>query len=306
MPEEKTKTLSYRRAQFLSPEAERALEDYLSEAKSKTPDLAKFIHENGFVLEERHHLFDPKVGHFLHIVAFTPGEKASIVPHLPGALATTSPPKQSDFLDGDIMVLIAGNHAIICSNGLHEKKVEQFLDKYFEAAGLDRVARCFNLTKVANINKVKMIEAQGVKEITLSSSLFDVSMQHNERTTVSKRLSGAFWDEVKALVLKDDGTSEIEESENLTAHLVLSYDGRKKEISVGRKRLEDISKKVVEEDEEGFSIVTVSGETLRGSDIALRKFTKIQKHGKSVLHSHAWTELEAYYRELYYNGLLDQ
>ncbi len=307
MPEEKTRTLSYRRAIFLAPEADKTLADYLTKAKKKIPGLIKFTYDSGLVLEERHHRHKPEVGHFLHIVAYTPGEQASIVPHIPGDLCTAPPPEEADFLDGDIMVLIAGNHVTICANSLHEKKVERFLDKYFEVAAIESVSRHFNLSKVANINKIKMIEKQGVKEISLDASLFDASIQYSERTTIRKKLGGALLDEVKALFRKDDGTSDIQESENLTAHLILKYDGRRKDIAVGRQRLEDISKKIVEEEEEeGFTIKTVSGETLRGNDIALRKSVKIDKFGKSVWYDQTWRELEAYYRELFHSGLLDQ
>jgi hypothetical protein len=204
------------------------------------------------------------------------------------------------------MFFVDGNNVIICASNLHEKKVEFYLSKYFELAKLDNITSAFSLKKIANVDKVKLIKSQGVKSISMDLSLYEASMEHIERKSISTRLLGRAWDEFKTFFLKDTGDTDIDSLENLTARLVLSYDGRKKDIKIGRSRLEDVAKTMVEEEDEGVIIETVEGQKIKGNDIALKKFVNINKDGKSVWYDQAWDELKIYHSELTTGGYLEQ
>lgn len=308
---EKNKTLSYRRAEFLTT-VERTLEEYLAEAHTRLSDIAqRRVEIPGHpTLECRKHLHQKNLGVLLHIAAYTPGEHASVVPRVRGVTAgdigTAPPPDNCEFMDGDIMALVAGDHVLLCATNLHEKRAERYMSGIIEAAGLERPATNFCLGRKANVDKVKLIQAQGVKAVNLDVSLFDATLEHAERTTIKKRVSGVLMDEIKAFVFKDKTVAEIEKAENLSARITLTYDSRKKGAIAGRDGIAKLANQMLADDDEGFSITTKGGETISGSDISLRKTVSLPKHGKSVYCSDAWKALETYFYELKAGGLLEQ
>lgn len=305
--DKKNKTLSYRRAVFISPGGDNTLETLFTSARDAVGPGHRFNAEDDRpAIEERHHIYKTGTGHFLHVVAFTPGEEASIVPHAhSGDLATTPPPEDADFMDGDIMAMICGNDVVLCANSLHEKQLERFLVKYLDAAGINDPEQTFELSKIANVNKVKMIQDQGVKEVCFDSSLYEASFLHTERQTVHNRLTGKFFDEFRALFFQDEEPIDLVEAENLTVKLVLSYDKRKKGADFSRKKLETMANRAYTEDDEGIKIKTFNGDIVSASDITLKKQVVLNRHGKTVWYSDAWSEIEKYYQELKAGGFLE-
>src|SRR6185369_12673670 len=229
--DERLKTLSYRRAQFLI-DGKGSLEAYLVEAHKRLPNIEdRTIGDNGMlVLECRDFIHKPGVGAFLHIAAYTTGEHASVVPRLKGvssgALQTTAPPDGCEFMDGDTMVFISDDHVILCSSSLHEKQAERYMTRIVDLAKIDVQAASFSLTKVANVNKLRLIKSQGVKSISLNASLYSATVDHMERTTVSKKLCGGIAEQVLALFGKDMSEEDLEKAENLSVNLRLSFDSR--------------------------------------------------------------------------------
>lgn len=246
----------------------------------------------------------------MHIAAYTPGEHASVVPRLRGVrvgeIGTAPPPENCEFMDGDIMVLVAGNHVLLCATNLHEKRAERYMSGIIEAAGLDRMASNFCLGRKANVDKIKLIQAQGVKAVNLNVDLFDATLDHVERNTIKKRVGGALMDEIKAFIFKDKTQEEIGNAENLSAKITVTYDSRKKGGGLGRQGVHDLASQMLADEEESFSIVTKLGEKINGSEISLRKTVSLPKHAKSVYCSDAWRELETYFYELKAGGLLEQ
>ena len=61
-------------------------------------------------------------GVFLHIVSFGPGASANVVSHDPAfadaPIATTPPPDRADFMDGNLVALVRGNHVVFCGKGV--------------------------------------------------------------------------------------------------------------------------------------------------------------------------------------------
>lgn len=310
--ENRKKTLSYRRAIFADTKTQITIEDHLAAAHSKISDNAKrsFSIPGHPVIECQKYTKSAESGIFLHIASYTPGEKASIVRHekektLP-EIDTTAPPDQSEFMDGDIMLFVSGNNVMLCATTLHEKTAERYMKCMIEAAEIDKAASQFKLDKAGNIDKYKLIKAQGVKSITLSSSISEASVAHAERKTVSSKISGRLMDEVKALLLKDIPQDEIDQAENLNARIELSYDSRRKKSSIGRKALNSVATQIIDDDEDGFEITTLSGETIRESQISLRKSVTLAKYGKSVWRDEAWSALLEYFQELKSGGFTEQ
>ncbi len=311
MSDEKKKTLGYRKAEFFVPVA-KTLEQYLSEAHTKLPDVTqrRVAMPGHLVLECRKHQNQASLGVFLHIAAYSPGEHASVVPMTSGTqpadVTTTPPPDQCEFMDGDIMALVVGNHVLLCSSNLHEKKAERYMVEVIDAAKIDTNASKFALSKKADVDKVRLIQSQGVKSINLNATLFDATLDHLERTTVRKRIGGKLMDEIKALILEDQDAAELEGAENLSAHVILKYDSRRTDSTIGRQSIESLASQMIEDGDDGFTIETLGGEKIKGTDITLRKTVSLPKHGKSVFCGDAWRALEQYYYELRDGGLLEQ
>ncbi|MDO3378113.1 hypothetical protein [Geoalkalibacter halelectricus] len=310
MSDEKKKTLSYRKAEYFVP-VSNTLEHYLAEAHTKLPEIAqrRVVLPGHPVLECRRHQIQDALGVLLHIAAYTPGEHASVVPVAsgtdPAEITTIPPPDQCEFMDGDIMALVSGNHVLLCSSNLHEKKAERYMNDIIDSAKIDTNASKFSLCKRADIDKVRLIQSQGVRSINLNATLFDATLDHIERTTVRKRIGGKLMDEIKALVFEDQDVEQLEQAENLSAQIILKYDSRRKGCVLGRQSIESLANQMLEDGDEGFTIETLGGETIKGSDITLRKTVSLAKHGKSVFCSDAWRALEQYYYELKDAGLLE-
>ncbi len=303
------KKLNYRRAEFLQ-QSGKTLEVYLNEAHTKFPEISqrRVSLQGQPILEGRKHVKDlGGIGTLLHIAAYTPGEHASIVPKSDSEdVSTTPPPRDSEFMDGDIMALVVGNHVFLCSSNISDKRAERYMIGIIEAAALERMASNFCLCKKADIDKVALLQSKGVKSINLNACLFDATLDHAERTTVQKKLRGGLMDEIVSIFAEDRPEEDILSSENLSAKIILSFDSRKKRIDVARQGIFDLAEKMFENEEDSFSITTLGGETINGSDISLRKTVKLPKHGKSVFFSDAWKALEVYYTELKDAGVLEQ
>lgn len=305
------KTLSYRRVKFLT-EGNDSLESLLITAHQSRPNIEDrtITQENQVVLECRNFHRKPGSGVFLHIAAYIPGEHASVVRRVSGVpsggLETAPPPEGYEFMDGDTMLFVAGDHVIVCSSTLHERQAERYLTQIIDLAEIAPHAGNFSLTKIANIDKVRVLNTQGVKSINFNSSLYSASIDHLERTTVNKSLMGEIADKILAIVGKDMNEEGLENAENISVNLRLSFDNRKVGADESKKRLGEIANLMVTEDDDGFFIETMDGGRVSHSDIVLHKKMKMQKFGKTVYCQEAWTALENYYLELKEGGLLDQ
>ncbi len=97
------------------------------------------------------------------------------------------------------------------------------------------------------------------------------------------------------------------DAENITAELVLKFDRREKGDGKGQLRLQDIAKRVVEDEEsDGFKIKTYNNDTLTAQEIVLRKIVKLEKNGKTVFHQDVWRCMSDYFNELRDKGILEQ
>jgi hypothetical protein len=119
-------------------------------------------------------------GFFLHITADTPGERASVVPKVKKDaeeldVGTIAAPDNAEFMDGDAFLYVKGDHVCLCTTGLRDGAVRLFLYEFFDKAGLGDHATKFELMKAANVDKLKMLRTQGVKEIALNASLYQAT-----------------------------------------------------------------------------------------------------------------------------------
>lgn len=245
-------------------------------------------------------------GCFLHIVAETPGDHASTLSQKDDAktesnVSTTPPPNGTEFMDGDIFAFVKGNNVCVCSTVLREGAITAFCRELFTAAKLGDVATMFDLQKIANVDKVKMIKSQGVKKIDLNASLYSATVDYINRKDAYGSL-GALGKHFNSLFRGDKKPIE----DNLTVSIVINADGRRKiGKQLGANRLESLAKECINSGED-YTIVTGTGQRISQSDIFVRARVEIKRFGKSVDKNKAWKSLEGFYTELHAAGATAQ
>jgi hypothetical protein len=315
---QRRKVLRYRRAVFNGPGKATAgsLEDYLTTAHKtfKTVDTRRATSSDGYTLEVRSHRHRRGVGVLLHLAAYTTAERASVVPLVAGApeapVSTVAPPARTEFMDGDLQFLIAGNDVVLCSNALRESRLGYYCSDVFSRAGLPPIASMFSLVPVADANALQLIENEGVKAISLRAASYEATGQRAHRksarqTSVRREITDGLWERLSAIFENDPELSDIQERENLSAEIIVKFDGRKKGGEVGQERIETLAKRLLEDEEDGFTITTRKNNVLGHNDIALQKVVYVPAAGKSVQTDAAFHEMTVYYGELGADGHLD-
>jgi hypothetical protein len=180
MADKREKTLSYRRAEWLEePPGSLTLEQLLKSAHRKLKSVAErtILRDTGQCIRSVKKKEPQTGGIFVHLTVDTPGEAASVIPKIKVGqeeidVGTAAPPPDSEFMDGDAFLFVVDNHVCLCSSGVRDGAIRLFLYEFFKKADLGDAATMFDLMKVANVSKLKMLHAQGVKEIELKATLY--------------------------------------------------------------------------------------------------------------------------------------
>jgi hypothetical protein len=307
----KEKTVSYRRAEWLTDHSVSAtLAAYIKLAATKLPDVGTrtFPRDNGQVMTLASLHADSHGGYFLHITAETPGEAASIVPKRRVTdeieVQTTAPPPGAEFMDGDAFVYVRGNDVCLCGTAMQDTTVRYFFHEFFRVAKLKDDATQFELLKVANVDAVKFLQKQGVKEIELRAALYAATLNYHRRKGQTHSLLAGM-----ARLIKPLFTSEYDVTEDaLRLMLVVKTDGRGKGLRLGEKRITKLAADLVEHQEEGdeFAILTKTGQRIGPKEIFMRSKVSIDAKGKSVDRDKAWKELQSFYDILDSAGALEE
>lgn len=317
MVKDRQKTLRYRRAVFLQPAngsavAAETLESYLRRAHRECSTVARrrAQFDGGYILEVRYARRRHNIGTFIHLAAYTEEEPASVVPRATGTedeapVSTTPPPRGADFMDGDLLLVVAGNEVLLCGTSLHESRFEHYCASIFNAIDLPPAASMFKLSPVADVDMVVVVENEGVKSISLDATAFSASIERAGRQSIRRNVSDGVQEIVRALFGSDDQLQDVYQRENVSAEIVFKFDKRKKGGEVGQERMAALATQLLDEPTDGFTIKTFGNTTLRHGDITLQKVVKIPANGKTVDRELAFHELAAYYNELKAAGQLD-
>jgi hypothetical protein len=250
---------------------------------------------------------DDNKGFLLHITLDTPGESASVVPKVAGLVTeievgTMPPPNDAEFMDGDACLYVRGNHVCLCTSGCTDATVRYFLAELFKKANIRIDADKFDLMKVADLNKVTMIQKVGVKEITLKGTIYKASAQYAKRKGQPMGMMGEI-----SRIIQSQGSNSTSNEDALSIALTLTLDERRKGIPLGEARLKEIAQNAVEsaEGEDDFTIYLKDGQQITATEIYVKSVAPIDAHGKSVLRTSAWAELKAFYARLSHTGTLE-
>ena len=255
------------------------------------------VSHDGLVVESRN--IRTRRGLFLHLVAYTPDDQISVVPDAGNVasadLELIDPPEDTEFLDGELMLLVHGDDVAICRSQLSERALISYVVQLGQHLGIPSQGIAFDLLKRADMDKLALIQREGVRRLSMRSVAHEASVAHAQRDTIKKRLVGSIVDEVRALLHLEDDVPE--DAENLKVEVLLSFDGRRG-TEIDQRQIEALAERALREDDPGFMIETISGKKIRATDIVLSKVVQVRPFGKSVNFGDVWGELAEFYAEL--------
>lgn len=305
------KTVSYRRAEWL-PEVkgitlEKGLKDALTNLKT--------IDERTIVKGGQHtrivkHQNVAVGGTYFHLTSDTPGESASVVPKAgPGVaeldVKSQKPPKDGEWLDGDAFLYVYGDHVCMCSTAMRDATIQNYIFELFKKAQLRKDSIRFELTKVADVTKLKMLHSQGVRELEIRASLYQATANYEKRKAHFTGGLGAVGKHIKNLIKRPHDVTP----DALRVFITLKVDRRHpKQISLGEKTIEALAADVVKnpEESEDYVIITKTGQRISPNEIFMKSTVSIESDGKTINRTKAWRELSTFFTQLKAAGVLEQ
>jgi hypothetical protein len=188
---------------------------------------------------------------------------------------------------------------------MRDGAVRQFLYEFFGKAKLGEHATKFDLLKVANVNKIKMLQSQGVKEIWLRATLYQATVQYERRKSQTSGILGTIAKQIRTIAKAE--SEDFDDS--IRVEVTITTDERvRKHLTVGEKRIETLGVDVVrnQEDYDDYIILTKAGQKVGANEIYIKDVMQIDSLGKSVKRNQAWDALASFYKELEKLGALEQ
>ncbi|MDB5462669.1 MAG: hypothetical protein JWP23_1058 [Phenylobacterium sp.] len=311
MAEQREKTVSYRRAEWRIDHAASinlGMCISLALAKCKTVAERTVGRGNGQFVSLAAHKQDENTGHYLHLVVDTPGESASVVPAdkrdaTELKVSTALPPPNTDFMDGDAFIYVHHNDVCLCTTSTTDSTARYFLTELFRKSGIRRDATLFELTKVGNLDKIALLQSQGVREIELRGTIYKASADYTKRKGKPAGLLSRIARDFKAVL---DVPHDVNH-DALRIGLTFTIDRRFKGIAVGEKRLKDLAEATINdaEDDDEFVIETMLGQKITQTELFMKTVIPIESLGKSVDRDKAWKAVKSFYDQLDNSGALE-
>jgi len=318
IPKRRPKKFHYRRAAWHTEAKKQPLSTMVEAAHTKfsTVGERRFEGLHGSKFEGSRWKKDENGDIFLHLTLYYPGQPTSTVSNEENNIAATieahRAPDTKEFLDGDIFALIRKNHVILCCHSIREQYFDTYIRRILNKNEID--TELFYLDKIAKASKVKLINDEGVKEIILNSSLYKASIDEIEEKRV-QNIIGKAREQLARIFATDPTLKEIRENENLNMQISIKYNGTEAQRNkkdpefgiVGKKRLLEASNLLIENaKDDGFVIVTGSGNQISADDIRVSESFNVDTLGKSLDYQDAWGKLANYANQLEAAGVFAQ
>jgi hypothetical protein len=207
-------------------------------------------------------------------------------------------------MDGDAFLHVRRDDVCLCSTVIRDGAIRYFFQSLFKKSKLRKDADKFDLIKVADIDKVKLIHAQGVKEVILKSTLYDATAQYSKRKNQAAGIAGGIAKHFKAFW----GNEHDANADALQISLSVKTDARRKGLKLGETRIENFAENLLknQESDDDFLIITKKGQRVGPMEIYMRSKADIKTLGKSVERDDAWAALSAFFDSLEAIGATEQ
>jgi len=318
MPAKREKVLSYRRAEWFAI-TDLTLEKCLRDAYKARKNISERTIFVGDQCIKTVKTRDVQAGGLLvHITSEVPGEAASVVPKADAKtteldLKAEQPTAEGEWLDGDAFLFVKNDHVCMCSTEMRDGAIRQYLFEIFKKAKLPEDAIKFELLKVADMSKIKMLHKQGVKELEIRATMFKASADYEKRKANATGLPGFVSRQVRALIGKPNDVTP----DGLRVFLSIRTDRRygPKALALGESRIEALAADVVKhQPKEGdkdkkyydYVIKTGTGQRITPDEIFMKTTVTIESDGKTVRCDKVWKELTKFFEDLEESGALEQ
>lgn len=295
----KPKRLLYLRASFskthessFPPQRPKLLDSYLREAYNLLPNVEDRTVEyagqswcgNWFEVEND--------CIFFQFSAATPGERATIVPttglSVPNVeLRPTDPPVDSEFSDGDIICCVQGNDIFACCSHIRDTAIKPYLLALFNAVELEDRTRTLQIDRPADFDKIRMIQATGVKSIQFSATLTGPEFQRLDMI----KGKGFFHNIIRDMAQRDKGLVEAAQDAGSVFKVGISVP---KKGQVGPLEwFDDVAEETINEGIP-YRIETRDGKVITPEEITISRPERFVPFGKTVFRSEAVTKLREF------------
>lgn len=251
----------------------------------------------------------------VHVAAYTPNQKASLVP-LPSVaesvLNTTdeSPPDGHNFLEGDIFILVSENDIILCPSGLRESAAMHYIDWIIQQGNPSIVeSREYAIEPIASVDAIQMLRREGVSRIMLNASLYAATISYGQRNSGDSGILGSLRELALTYFPENNLLSQAERNHyaNLSTRLEISFDGRRRGGEISGQAITDAAVDIFNQaTDDGISIRTRRGNLISRDTIRISKQVVLPVSGNSVSKLEAWAEMASFLDELRSTGALSQ
>lgn len=199
---------------------------------------------------------------------------------------TSNPPNDRAFKLSDAYLLIEGNDILLITDGhIRAPSVAAYLRALLDKADLEAAASAFELKKVTNQEKQRVLATEGIKEIHLKTNMYrathDLDFVADARPSgLGARMKG-FISIVKDLFAEEAQNSseqklqELAENwDHLQVSTVIKAEGGSRAEQIVLETMEAVGSDVLDELSDGVDVTVI---TLKGTKIHMSEVTPVKK-----------------------------
>lgn len=306
-----TKTLEYRRARFLDDGqnlealARQAWEQFDTQAARTV------THSDGRSTVGLRSRDLGASGFAVHCARYIDGQSVGTIKTAPAPevdIGEQAPAPGENFLNSDLMALLQDNHVICLNCGRNAGSLRIFFQQLFRMAGFNDASRQFELVRIANPDKVAIIETVGVKRVDLQADIAEATagelIEGTARAGVWQSIAGSLGDALRAITDRDEEIEQIRRAEKGT--ITVSINVPKGDLTAAKDGLSQLSEEIVEDEESDSYVIHLgNGDTIKPDEVSVRKQVKLEAAANSVSVYQAWDAMVHYSEELMESGQVE-
>lgn len=244
----------------------------------------------------------------LHIVIYEPLSKANIIPEPSNVvnveIDSVLPPAKNNWMDGGACILICDDDVLTCPCSIGCSIAFNYL-KFLIHTKNQLNPSCMRLRPTADEDKLSLINNEGIDYIDFNLALYKATLEYDKQERLKDKFMYAISEIVKSLFSKDDKEiKDINDIANMKVSLTLNVNKKEKEIS--SKQLSEVARILINDEDDGYSIKTLAGNTITSNNLKIRKTVKLERRGKTIDRISAWKALREYYKELNKCGIIEK
>lgn len=256
----------------------------------------------------------------LKITSFMPQELATTVPiKLKGAVApeaSASAPINQAFKTSEYFALIKGNYIVGVGDGLRIEAISRYLSNLSIHAGMPANHAAFEVTPVPNVDKLKVIQKEGIRSIELDATLHAATLQFNVQ---DKRLRGPFVNALRslkdgadALVGKNKSAELMDHLGSIEVKLEIKVAGGLSGPVVAREYIQKAAteilaeKTVLRSESVNAKFITSKGTPVSLDDVVIGEQVRLPRrdHENSLRDLETWSALWTFLKKIQVDGII--